>query len=222
MVKLKSPLLVLLLLVFTAGTALAAHKDYSKRGGEYLILKDTRLAASKVDFVEKRSVVIEGREYQASVFRVRCRVTIQTQESYISSGSVWEDLVTEYELVVGNDTENLIHNKLISDIYEFLSTNIDKPFYPNFDATLSYRNGSYVIYDRLHIPRVVWFDGRFLQLKFLHFAEKKKSGFGAEPGFWEDKVRFMANGEKIPRTAMVNGLQHDFLRMYKQGNFRRD
>lgn len=214
--------LILTLSIFTLSVAstFASAKDYSKRGGEYLILKDIRLAVSKVNYLEKRSVEVEGHNYEASVFHIRCRVKIQTIESYDPSSNVFEDLVAEYELIVGYDGENRIHDKLLHDIHEFWTTH-PRDNSVTSEQGLTYKNGSYLMYDRLTVPGLVWFDGKFLRLEFKHFLDKKKSGFGAEQNFWADKIRLYHNGKRIPFYAMVNGLQEEFIRLYDQGKFKR-
>ena len=215
----KKWLLVVLFSFCCNGTSFAGFKDYSKRGGEYQILKNIRLEAAKVNFIEKRRVEVFGKAYDASVFLVRATVTIQTVEGYV--GGVFEELTTEYELSVGEDKENEIHDKLINQIYEIFTKNPKQNFF-FVDLGLIYENDAYVIFDgKNYSPNVVWSEGKFVRAEFKRFLDKTKNGFGALHSFWEDKIRFYPNGKKLRLRFMGEEFGNEFLRLYKEGRFQR-
>ena len=164
---------------------------------------------------------VEGLRLGASVFSLNTTVTIQTVESVVSQGSVWEDLDAEYELIVGDDVENKLHNKLINDIYQFWLTNPrDNSVVGEKNVTL--RKGSYLIFSGHPYPDLVWFGNRFVKIEFKRFTNPKKSGLGAEQSFWESTIRFYdTNNKRVKLEYLVNGLQEEFLRWYKAGEFQR-
>jgi hypothetical protein len=209
-----------ILLTFSQVT-LGGFTDYSKKGGEYEILKDIRLNVDKVNFVEKRKVKVLDEDLDSSVFEVKAYTTIQTVESYSGIGSVFEDLETEYELIISKDSEYKVHDKLIEKIHKIL---MDDPK-DNFvfsKINLTYRNGKYLIVEGEYaVPNFIWFDGRIVQIKFKRFSDKKKNGLGAEQGFWEKKIRFYVNDRKFPIEFMMNKFQNEFLQLYKDGKFKR-
>jgi hypothetical protein len=215
----KKCLLVVLFLFCFTQSGLAGFKDYSKKGGEFQILKNIRLKASKVDFVEKRRVGVFGKNYDVSVFLVRATVTIQTEESYV--GGVFEKLTSEFELMVGEDKENEIHDKLINQIYALLIENPKEDFVFQ-DIDLTYKNGSYLIFSgKIYMPELVWSEGKFVQVKFKRFLDKTKNGFGSTQSFWADKIRFYPNGEKLRLRLSMREFKSEFLRLYKEGKFQR-
>jgi hypothetical protein len=152
---------------------------------------------------------------------MRAKVTIQTTESVVSEGSVFEELDVEYELTAGNDINDKLHDKLIADIYRFWSENpLDNSVVGEKSVTLE--GGSYVIFSGTpDYPKLVWFDGRFFQLEFKQFLKTKKSGFGALGGFWRKKIRFYEGNGRVKLEMLINGRQSEFLRLYKEGRFTR-
>lgn len=198
-----------------------AFKDYSKRGGEYTILKNIRLKAGKVNFLEKRQVEILGKSYEASVFLVRSTVTVQTVESPV--GGIFEDLTTEFELIVGEDKQDEIHDKLIEQVHARLVEMSDDDFI--FDQPrmgVTYKNGSYLIFTgSFYLPDLVWSEGKFTQVKFIRYLNKTKGGLGSEQDFWENKIRFYPNGIKLLIKPMLRESKGEFLRLYEEGKFQR-
>ncbi len=215
-------LLLLMMNVILTITCFAGHRDYSKRGAEYSVLNGIRLKVNKISFFEKRLVSVEGFDLSASVFKVRSNVTIQTRESVVSEGSAWEDLDVEYELIVGNDNSNHLHDKLIEDIHRFWLTHpLDNSVTGDKNVTLN--DGTYLIFTgRWPPPDAVWFDGRFVIVKFSRFLDKNKGGFGAEQSFWEGKIRFYDGKKRVKLEFLVNGRQAEFLRLYDSGRFKRE
>lgn len=127
---------------------------------------------------------------------------------------------TEYELIVGDDKRDDLHNKLINDIYHFWLEN-PRDNSITFEKNVTLRWPSYLIFSGSSSPNVVWFDGRFVQLKFLRFIDQKKMGFGAEQDFWDKKIRFYAGSMRVKLEYLVNGLQDEFLRWHSAGKFQR-
>lgn len=207
-------------LLFLSQCLFAGHRDYSKRGGEFEILEGIRLEANKLSFLEKRNVDVEGMSLEASVFQLDTRVTIQTEESPVDVGSVWEKLEVRYELVVGVDLKNAVHDKLIDDIYQFWLAN-PRDNSVISDKNVSLNNEAYLIFSGRYVPKLVWFNGKFVTVKFLEFRNPRKSGLGAEQSFWEEKIRFYHNNRRSRLEFLVNGLQDEFLRWYEAGKFRR-
>lgn len=212
-------LTIVLLIVVWPLSCFAGHKDYSSLGGEFVILKNIRLDVSKISFSEKRSVMVEGLPFDASVFSVKANVTIQTKESYVGNYSTFEDLDTEYELVVGFDVNNKLHDKLIDDIYQFWIVNpLDNSVVG--DKNVTFRDSSQLIFSGKGYPNLVWFDGRFVKIQFKKFLNTKKSGLGAEQSLWDDKIRFYDGKKRVKLEYLENGLQAEFLRWYKAGKFK--
>ncbi|MBV9215764.1 MAG: hypothetical protein JO053_06265 [Acidobacteria bacterium] len=209
---------VCLLLSLLSAAAFASDTDYSSRGGEFAILKGIRLNVGHLAFKEKRHVEAAGKPLEASVFGCRAVVTIQTRESVVSQGSEWEDLGIEYELIVSPDRKNEIHDLLIDDIYRYWTHPEDQVPW-GYERGVYWKDQSYLIYDRIAVPRLVWFDGRVVQLKFIRFLDDKKSGYGAEQGFWEKKIRFY-DGKTRLKIEYLNGIGDQFMKMYGQGFFR--
>lgn len=207
-------LFVFLMLV---GAVLARDTDYSKRGGEFTILKGIRLNVGHLAFKEKRKIEVVGKSLEAPVFTFTATVTIQTRESVVSQGSVWEDLPLEYELIVAPDTKNEVHDLLIEDIYRHWTSPETKNSWI-FDRSVYWKGQSYLIFDG-SIPKLVWFDHRVIQLKFIKFLDKRKSGFGAEQSFWERKIRFYDGKTRLKLEFLVNGLQNEFVKLHDQGFF---
>ena len=215
-------LLILIVLSFAfASPVVAGHKDYSKRGGEYSILENLRLKAKKVEYVGKESVTLFGKEYPASKFEVSANITVQTSDNGTFSGT-FEDVVANYEILVGQDSSNEVHDAFLKTIYDFWSTNpTNGTVTSEYQLTLK-KNGEYLmfappsVYEKQYY--IVWIDGKFMKLSFKSFPNR--SGWGALQELWGKVSRFYVGKTKIEPEFMVNSFPEEFLKLYREGKIK--
>ena len=212
-------ILIVLSLAFTS-SVVAGHKDYSKRGGEYSILENLRLKAKNVEFVGKESITLFGKEYPASKFEVSANITVQTSCNTFSG--TFEEVVANYEILVGRDSSNEVHDAFLKTIYDFWSTNpTNGTVTSDYQLTLK-KSGEYLMfappsgYEKQYY--VVWIDGKFMKLSFKSFQDKE--GWGAVSSLWDEVVRFNVGKTKIEPEFMVNSFPEEFLKFYREGKIK--
>lgn len=213
---------IVLSIAFSAATIFGSDKDYSSRGPEYSILRGIHLDVSKIKFLEERNVALYGATPKASVFTITSNVVIQTVESVVSTGSVWEDLDVDYELIVGNDVDSHLHKYLIDDLHNCLRQDEKRSQWECETHLVAGKTSNLLVHaQRYSFPEVIWFNGRFVQLNFLAFRDKKKSGFGAEQSFWEEKIKFYDEKKRIKFDGEKYVDRSEFLRLYKSGSLEK-
>jgi hypothetical protein len=200
----------------------AAGKDYSKLGGEYALLNNLRFNAKKVEYTGKEKLVLFGREYTASKFIVSARITVQTSDNGTFSGT-FENADAFYELLVGLDESNEIHDAMLKSIYDFWSTKPkDSISTSDYQFTLK-KNGDYLMFappigfDRQYY--LVWVDGKFIKASFREFG-KNQGGWGALSGLWSNVLKFRIGKSKIEPEFMVDEFPEQFLQLFKQGKIK--
>jgi hypothetical protein len=207
----------------SAPPASARHKDYSKRGGEYSILENLRLNARRVEYVGAERVSLFGKEYSASKFEISSTITVQTSDIGTFSGT-FEDVVANYEILVGRDESNEVHDAFLKEIYNFWSTNpTNGTVTSQYNLTLK-KNGEYLMFmapsshDVNQQFYLVWIDGKFIKASFKSF--QNRSGWGALQELWEKVLRFYVGKTRIEPEFMVNSFPEEFLRMYRAGKIK--
>jgi hypothetical protein len=206
-----------------SSSALAKHKDHSKRGGEYSILENVRLNAKKVEYVGPTQINLLGKEYPASKFEIASNITVQTSCNGTYSGT-FEHVIANYELIVGRDESNEVHDTFLKEVYKFWSSNpTNGTVISQYNLTLK-KSGEYLIFmapsshDVNQQYYAVWIDGKFIKASFKSFRDRE--GWGALQELWENVLRFYVGKTKIEPELMVNEFPEEFLRLYKEGKIK--
>jgi len=201
----------------------ARHKDYSKRGGGYSILENLRLDAKRVAYVGTERVPLFGKEYPASKFEVSSTITVQTSDNGTFSGT-FEEVVANYEILVGRDESNEIHDAFLKEIYTFWSTNpTNGTVTSQYNLTIK-KTGEYLMFmapsghDVNQQFYLVWIDGKFIKASFKSFQNRE--GWGALQELWGKVLRFYVGKTKIEPEFMVNSFPEEFLQMYRAGKIK--
>jgi hypothetical protein len=202
-------------------TVIAGHKDYSKRGGEYSILENLRIAAKRVEYTGKQNVSLFGKDYPASEFEISANITVQTSDNGTFSGT-FEDVVANYEVLVGVDSSNEVHDAFLKTIYDFWSTHeINGITTSEYNLTLK-KTGEYLMFappsgleKQFYL---VWINGKFIKASFKSF--KDRDGWGALQMLWEKVLRFNVGKTKIEPEFMVNSFPEEFLKLYREGKIK--
>jgi len=206
--------------LLVASSVSARHKDYSKRGGEYAILENLRLSAAKVEYRGTESVSLFGKQYTASKFTVSARITVQTSCNGTFSGT-FEEVIANYEILIGLDTSNAVHDAFLKTIYDFWSSHptngtVTSPY----NLTLK-KTGDYLMFmapDGDKQFYLVWLGGKFIKASFASFPTR--SGWGALQELWGKVLRFYVGKTRIEPEYMVNAFPETFLRLYRDGKLR--
>ncbi len=112
----------LALFLVLATTAFAGFKDFSKQGEEYRSLENLRLDARIVEVAGTTRFSILGKEYPASKFNVSASVFVQTV-CCDRPDDAWGNVIANFEILVGRDDSNEVHDAFLKKIYDFWSTN---------------------------------------------------------------------------------------------------
>lgn len=195
-------------------------KDHSQQSGDFAILKGIKLAAIKIEFTGTREIGFLGKGFQCSTFAVTTREAVNFfDQSTNQYNNVIKDLAVHYELVVGWDTDNEIHDRLIENISSALQhpANGDK-----LDMGFVGDKHRYLLYDgRAKMPTLVWFDQRFIQVSFKRFGERRRDRIKNTETFWKDKIRFYSGDTVLPIKAMNDETRKMFMLHYNENQFTR-
>lgn len=199
--------------------ALADHKDYSTRGDKYKILNNIRIDAVSVDFIKTEPIEIFGEVSEVSVFEIRTREVVPFMDHRNPYNNVMKDLDLYYEMVVGRDEKHRIYDSLIKKIVVLCSgTNSAKVV----EAGLVMTGDKQLIFDGSYKqPDLVWFDDRFVKVKFKRFSERRRDRIADTATFWKDKIRFYFENRTIPIEKMKSEFPIEFLKLHRDGKFTR-
>jgi hypothetical protein len=203
-----------------ASSVCARHKDYSKRGGEYAILDNLRLEATKVEYRDTQFVPLFGRQYTASKFAVSARITVQTSDNGTFSGT-FEEVTANYEILVGRDNSNTVHDAFLKTIYDFWSSHpTNGSVTSQYNLTLK-KTGDYLMFMEPDGDKqfyLAWIGGKFIKASFANF--QSRSGWGALQELWGKVLWFYVGKTRIEPEYMVNAFPETFLRLYREGKLQ--
>jgi len=220
--RLSRLILLLLLLGIICGNAFADFKDYSKTSKDYAILKGIRLDASDVVFVEKRTVEVLGKKVEASVFEVKTTETVSFMDGLQPYPNVMKDIDLYYELIVGEDKNRSVHDKVIDEIRSLLLD--PKVTSKDLKSTgISVKDGSYILYrGHINAPDLIWFDERFFHVRFKRFSERRRDRAATTETFWQRKIRLYNDDGRVPINQMRIEFKEAFFKMLKEGKFKKE
>jgi hypothetical protein len=134
--------------------------------------------------------------------------------------NVIKDLEMHYELIVAEDRQSRVHNKLIDVLREICRL---PPQYRDFSRVgLSEVGRNYLVFSGpISMPNYVWFDGRVVIVRFLRIGERRKDRLFNTETFWKDKIRFYPKGEKLPLSNLSKLFAADFMKRLEAGEFKR-
>ena len=210
------------LFITLATTAFAGFKDFSKQGDEYRILENLRIDAKSVEFAGTSRFSILGKEYPASKFNVSASVFVQTV-CCDRPDDAWGNVIANFEILVGRDDSNEIHDAFLKNIYDFWSTNpTDGRYVSQYNLTL--KNDNYLMFmapsthDSNEQYHIVWIDGKYMKIIFKSFRDK--DGAGVIDSFWQKNIKFYVGKNRIKPAFMVNSFPDEFLKLYKAGKIK--
>lgn len=214
--------ILIALLFFFEATALAGFKDYSVRGGEYRLLENLRLKAKSVEFAGADSITILGKEYPASKFKVSASMFVQTV-CCDRPDDAWGDVVANFDILVGRDESNEVHDAFLKEIYKFWSSHpTDGRYVSQYNLTLKKDKYMMFMAPSSHDPNeqyhLIWIDGKYMKIIFRSFRDR--DGAGVIDSFWQKNVKFYVGGDRIKPEFMVNSFPSEFLEMYKAGKIK--
>ncbi len=239
---------IVAMLVFASASAAQAQSakdkgpDYSVRGGEYSVLNNLMLhGVEKVEYVGTEPAEAYGIKYTAAKFLVNSEVRVTGSGEEVCSGNESHcDLIqlTQFEVLVGLDAGDAIHDRMLRSVREFWSAN--KPFkLRKADAIehLNYKDGRYIMFQALPGPyrlmrskRLVWVDGKVIKFEFRRFLRTAYEGLyknlsgrltenEALENFAGSVIRLRVGGVSIQPRQMKGSFRGEFLKLYEEGKF---
>jgi|SRR5688572_24950141 len=209
-----------LFLATLSGGASAQFKDYSGKGVEYSILKGIGLDVLRIESTGVKQISVEGLVLDVSTFKIVTTEPVTFEEGPTQNSNVIKDLDLHYEMLVGNDRQNLIHNKLIGLLKEISNL---PPADRDFSGVgLNGEKGSYLIYSGPpSMPNYVWFDGRVVVVKFVGITERRRDRAFTTETFWKRKIRLFTAGKRLRPSDVSKSFAAEFLKRHAAGEFDR-
>jgi len=162
------------------------------------------------------------KEYPASKFNVSASVFVQTI-CCDRPDDAWGNVIADFEILIGRDISNEVHDAFLSKIYDFWSINpTDGRYVSQYNLTL--KNNDYLMFmapsthDVNEQYHIVWIDGKYMKIIFKSFRDK--DGAGVIDSFWQKNIKFYAGKTRIEPELMVNSFPNEFLKLYKSGKIK--
>jgi hypothetical protein len=218
-----------------AQTDIDKGPDYSVRGGEYSVLNNLMIyGENKVEYVGTERTEAYGVKYTAAKFLVRTGVNITAygQERCPDDGRCDVSEQAEFEVLVGLDAGDEVHDRMLERIHDYWSAN--KPIKwkkADADEHLNYKDGKYIMFRALPGPhsrarskRLVWVDGKVIKFEFKRFLPNPASYINrieqayrkdeALENFVGSRIRIRVGGVDIQARQMKGSFRKEFFKLY--------
>lgn len=220
MPRLFTVIILLLMLTALCTSVSAQAKDYSSKGPEFAPLRDIRLSATRVDSVGMQEISVEGYLLKASSFKIATKEPAPFLEGNSPYNNVIKDIEIQYELLVADDIQYRVHDKLIDVLKEISQMPAEQRDFSQ--VGLIGERGRYLIFSGpVATPNYVWFDGRIVVARFLAMRDKRRDRALTTESFWKEKIRFFSNGHKVSLEGIKKSFADDFLKRLAAGDFKR-
>lgn len=246
------PFLLLLLLapVSAARAQPAAVKgpDFSGRGGPFAVLGGLNFhRVERIEYVGGDRAAAYGVEVDAEKFLVGAWVNVPKYDVPViiadaedNSYQRVESRLAEFEVWVGRDADDRIHDEMLKGVHGFWTAN--KPGWfsrsGRVEASehLNYKAGRYLLFRVLNQPvhylapfarRVVWADGKVVWFRFKRFVPG--GGSNPRPPFDPDAAvddflgahfSVLSGRVRLHALPMKGSFRKEFFRQYEKGTFR--
>ena len=213
--------------------------DFSARGGEYSVLNNLMMSGdNKVEYVGTEPAEAYGVKYRAARFRVRTGVylTVAGKEWCADDGSCSINEQAEFEVLVGLDAGDEVHDQMLKRIHDYWSANKPRKWMKADAAEhLNYKHGRYIMFLALPGPyggarskRLVWVDGKVIKFEFKRFLHSPAAygngmdlahGGQALENFVGSGIRLRVGGVDIQARQMKGSFREEFFKLYNGGAF---
>ncbi len=209
---------ILLLALCTCGYA--QLKDYSSQGRHFSLLKDVRLGVTSIEHTGSQQISIEGFILNVSTFKLITKEPVPFIQVTGPYNNVVKDIEIHYELMVGEDRENVVHDKLIEVLNEISSMPAAERDFSHVGMSGAGKN--YLLFSGpASMPNHVWFDGRIFVSRFLRLGEQRRDRALNTETFWKGKIGFFSGGKKILPSKVPKSFAADFVKRYANGEYVR-
>ena len=216
--------LFLFLSQVVCGQSQTDFRDFSQNGSEYKILNGLRFKSDDISFSGNEQIEILGRSFRAAKFSLTTTISVQTLSTLgLKEVSVYKKIPASFEIFVAEDTNRILHDKIIQEIFGLWAKR--KLYSGEYFFDFSSNESDYLLTWTPDLVNVkgfyfVWFNGRVAKIVFKGYQNVEDEGWGVMDSFTATNFRIRLAGKDFEAYRFPLRPQKKFLKLFQEGFFK--